>query len=1166
MLMLNEIRKKGAIVNTITLQPLSENSLNQLIASTLKCSLKLAQPLQQLVYQKTKGNPFFSTQFLKALYEDKLIKFNLDAGHWECDIVRVKEAVLCDDVVEFIAWQLQKLPAVTQEILKLAACIGNQFNLSILAVVCEKSETETAANLWKALQEGFILPQNDIYKFYIDREINDITQGEEIVVYKFLHDRVQQAAYSLIPEDQKQKTHLKIGQLLLKNTTQESLQEKVFEIVNQLNIGKELISLQFQREQLVELNLIAGYKAKTSTAYEAAAKYFEAGIELLIQDSWRHQYSLSFRLHKELAEVEFLCSHFENSERIIDLSLQEAQSVIDKAELYNLLIIQYTLQAKYLEAIEIGRQALALLDINLPSANLPDVLEPELLLASQNLGNRQIASLAQETDIQDTEKRMAIAVLQNIDAPAYFTNLELYSVIVVKSVNLSIQYGNAPESPKGYSTYGLLLGALKKDYQSGYQFGCLALQIAENFRNLAQKTQVCVIIVGYLNHWVKHLKFAETLTHDGYQAGLDSGELQFAGYMLIFKSLNSFHKGLGLDAVLEEALISMEFCQKTKNKWAIDAILGCQILASNLNGLTPDNLSFEIAHVNEFEYVSFCEINQSFSWLCTYKIIKSRILYLYGDFAKSLDCLKKASSYLNSILGHFSTVEYNLFTSLNLLALYQHVSDVEQENYRHQLVTNQKQMQYWAENSPDNFLHKYLLVEAEINRINGQMIEAMDFYDQAISSATQNDFIQDAALANELAAKFYLNWGKEKVAAGYMQEAYYCYARWGAKAKTDDLEKCYSHLLKPILQQQKITLNSLETIATKSFSSPTTGQNGLTISSTSTTISDTLDFTSILKASQNLSSEIELDKVIENLMQILLQNTGATKGALILPKGENWLIASIVNLHSHQTQQQMTCSIMSLDFTEELPKKIIYTVKNTLESIIFHDINQTNLWAGDEYLMRQQPQSVLCTPIFNQGKLRGILYLENQLTSGVFTNSRIQTIHLLCTQAAISIENATLYNALEQKVIERTQELSQTLENLKATHKKLIEAEKMAALGGLVAGVAHEINTPLGSSITVTSMLVAKTQTFVEAIAQGAIKRSLLQEYADTAQESSNLILGNLQRAGDLVQSFKQIAVDQSNLEQRKFAVKQYLEEILLSLSPKLNKLLIILPLLATTP
>ena len=1128
-LTLNEIEQLGANINTITLAPLGELNINRLVADTLLCATDIALPLSQLVYLKTQGNPFFTTQFLKGLYQDNCITFEVDAGYWQCDLAQARQLALTDDVVKFMVGRLQKLPEKTQAVLKLAACIGNQFDLATLAVVREDSQDKVATDLWRSLQEGFVIPESETYKFFQGKE-NEENAGETISVgYRFLHDRVQQAAYSLINEEKKQATHLYIGTLLLEKLSTAEREDRIFEIVNHLNLGRTLITEPAERDELAQLNLLAGSKAKASTAYIGALRYIQVGMELLTNDCWQEDYQLSFALHKERAEIEYLNGNIEIAEMWIERTLSNAKTPMEKAEVYNLSIVQYTLQAKYPEAIETGCKALALVDVDLPKENFEQVRDAELAIATEALKNRSFASLIDLPLMTQPEQKMAIKLLITLGPPTYRSHQRLWSVISAKAVNLCLKYGSTPEVGYIYPAFGGLRGYALNNYQNTGELLDVTIQLMQKFNNKSAESVAYLMIGSSLRHWSHHLKIASEDYLSSYRVGLESSNLQYAAYAFGHNMYCRFYQSIPLEKLLVETSESLAFSQKYKNQWAIDLFIGGQSIFTELMG-TKTNFA-------ESEYLEQCNNHKNWQVICIYNILKTQLLFFFDRLDEALEYGKQADREIINVApqGLLPYPHHLFIYSLLIASLYSDATETQKLEYWEKISSYQKQLDIWAQNCPENFLHLCSLVEAEIARISGKLLAAIELYDRAIAQAKANEYLQEEALGNELAAKFYLNWGKEKVAKIYMIEAYYCYVRWGAKAKTDQLEKKYPQLLTPILKKTPSSLNVSDTLNAK---------QSIDTSSSSTFV---LDLASVIKASQAISQEIELKALIYKLMNIIMENAGADKGTLILNHDHTWEILA------QCTKNKCDLLIIPLHNADNLPLSIINTVKHTQETILINDISQDTTFLGDNYFTQQQPKSLLCTPILNQGKLIGLLYLENHLTVGAFTPERIEIINLLTSQAAISIENAQLYNTLEQKVQQRTAELSEALENLKSTQKQLVESEKMAALGSLVAGVAHEINTPIGTSITVASTLADETQSFAKTVAQGQLKRSVLNNYLELAQESSQLMLRNLDRAGELIQSFKQIATDQSNLENRKFNLKQYLQEVALSLTPEIK-------------
>ncbi|MEC4896342.1 MAG: serine/threonine-protein kinase PknK, partial [Oscillatoria sp. PMC 1051.18] len=799
MLTLSEIQKAHLTLNTITLTPLPSSQINQLVADTLKSPKKLALPLGKLIFQKTQGNPFFATQFLKALSEENLIQFNFELGCWQCDISQIKQQALSDDVVEFMALQLEKLPLATQNILKLAACIGNQFDLATLAIVSEQSESETAANLWKALQEGLILPIGDVYKFYLGQESLTVISAEsQNVTYKFLHDRVQQAAYSLIPDDQKQTTHYQIGQLLLQEISQQATEERIFEIVNQLNYGKALISQQRERDELAQLNLIACRKAKAATAYQGGREYATIGLSLLGEKAWEQQYEMTLTFHNLAAELAMLCGEFEVMEQFVDTAIAQAHTLLEQINVYRTRIFSNICQNKLTSAIDIARGLLEQLGVTFPDSPTENDIQQAMAEIGQLIGNRKIEDLVHLPQMIDEEKIAIVQIANSIIPAAFITGSYLLPFVICLPVKLSIQYGNTSVSGFSYAFYSTIACNLVRDINTGTDFAELAIQIAAKQEAKGAKVDKSEVFgpVAYFGiHRRYQIKETLQLARESYTAALEVGNLDFAGRSAYTFCLNAFWCGQPLVELEKQ---TSAYCNGLVQLKQFMTANYCRIYWQSILNLMEDTehpslLSGEV--LQEAELLPHLLNANDLSGLYFLYLYKLSLSYLFEEIENAQNYAVEVKRYFMGGVGSVGEPAFYFYDSLTVLAPLKSNSE-EIAAACEQVRQNQTQLQkYWANYAPMNHQHKVDLVEAEKCRVLGQKIAASELYDKAISGAKTNEYIQEEALANELAAKFYLDLGRLRIAQDYAIEAYYCYSRWGAKAKVADLEKRYPQLL-----------------------------------------------------------------------------------------------------------------------------------------------------------------------------------------------------------------------------------------------------------------------------------------------------------------------------------------------------------------------------------
>ncbi len=1096
MLTLEQIQKINARVSHIILQPLSIDQVNQLISDTLSCSTEASNPLAELVFNKTNGNPFFLTQLLQSLYKQNLLSFDSSTGCWRWEIEEIQSVGITDNVVELMIGKIEKLDESTQAVLKLAACIGNRFDLGVLSIVNAKSLSATATALWSALQEGLIVPLSDDYKIPIlwNQEASSVGNSESIsfipnypssIPYRFLHDRVQQAAYALIPEHKKQEFNLKVGQELLKNAQQDEVEENIFDIVNHLNMGAKLIHCQSERNELAQLNLIAGKKAKASTAYEPALRYLETGLELLASDSWQHQYDLTLDMYVETVEAQYLNTRFEQAEKLSVVVLQQAITLLDKVKVYEIKIQSYYAKLQLQTAIDTAREILAQLGIVLPQKTSKLRIKKEHRAIELLLKDKHIEDLFDLPEMTDPYKLAAVRILLTVTSAAIITNSLLYPLVTLTTVNLCIKYGNPPQAAGVYVFYGQLLCGAMRDINTGYRFGKLSLRFLDKFNVRDFKALVIHCNNGFIRHWKEPLRAIELEEIQlAIHIGIETGALENACYNAIDYCLFSLFSGYNLEEEEHKYREYTNLTIKLKQEYSVYYIKACSQIALNLLILSKNEDCLIVSNSKKEEEILLEEwTKNNTQWLLYITYLGKLVVgYIFKNYEQAVEAGVLGEKYAACCAAYMVAVQNNFYYSLALLTLYPTYDTNKQKQILHKISLNQKIMKEWAHHSPDNSQHKYDLVEAEKARVLGNNIKAIEYYDRAIKGASKQGYIQEEAIAYERAAEFYRSIGREEIAQFYMKNAYHNYARWGATAKIKDLEAEYPHFLSKAGRTNRTAVKDISTTYS------TTDSN-----------SEVLDLTTVIKASLALAGEIILDKLLKKMMRIVLENAGAEKGFLILDKEGKWVIEAEGAVDSDDVTILQSIPVDSVDTDRLLPllsTAIINYVVRTQENVVLNDAAHEGQFTRDPYIVATQPKSILCTPLLHQGKLSGILYLENNLTTGAFTPDRVEVLRILSAQAAISIENSRFYEQLEnynrtleqrvetrtREIQEKNEELGTTLEKLKATQAQIIAQEKLASLGSLTAGIAHEIKNPLNFVNNFAELSVELTHELLEEI------------------------------------------------------------------------------------
>jgi PAS domain S-box-containing protein len=962
---LEALKNASARVEEITLAPLTSGHLAQLLSDALRCESERAGPLAQLVNEKSGGNPFFALQFITALAEEGLLTFDHDAVRWSWDLNRIHAKGYTDNVVDLMVGKLTRLPDETQAALQHLACLGNIAEITVLSIVHRTSEEEIHADLWEAVRLELIVR----------------LEG----VYRFVHDRVQEAAYSLIPTDQRARAHLRIGRLLAANTPPEKREEAIFEIVNQLNRGAELITVRDEREQLAELNLTAGKRAKASTAYTSALTYLVAGAALLEKDSWERRHELTFALELNRAECEFLTDAREEAEQRLAALSSRAATMVERATVACLRADLYMTLDQGSRAVAVGLDYLRHLGIDWSPHPTEEEARREYERIWSQIGGRTIEELVDLPLMSAPASLATLDVLTKLGPAAFFTDFNLHALVVCRAINLSLEHGYSDGSCPHFEWLGAVAGACFGDYQAGSRFGQLGYDLVEKRGLKRFQARTYNNFAVQVLPWTQHVRGIRDLLRRAFEAANKIGDLTFAAFSCSNMNANLLAAGDPLVDVQREVERGFAFVQKIRFGYAIDSLSPHLGLVRTLRGLTPKFGSFDDKQLDELRLERRFASNPDLGPAeYGYWLRKLQARFMAGDYESAIEAASRAEKRPGAWQTTVDTADHYFYGALSRAAIYDSALPDERQQHLDALAAYHRQLNIWAVNCPENFENRVALVSAEIARIECRILDAEHLYEQAIRSARANGFVHNEAVANELAGRFYAARGFEQIAQLYLRNARQCYLSWGADGKVQQLDKLYPHLRK-----EEPATDARHTIGA---------------------LIEDLDLATVLKISQAVSGEIVLEKLIDTLLRTAIEHAGAERGLLIAPRGNE------LRIQAEATAGSVTLELRDVPISSaELPETVIQYSARTQDSLMLDDASARGSFSNDEYILRTHARSILCLPLIKQGRLIAVLYLENNLAANVFTPARIVVLRVLVSAAAISLENSRLYRDLQER-------------------------------------------------------------------------------------------------------------------------------------------------------
>lgn len=1013
-LALEELRKTGIIPLDLKLSGLGMRDVRMLVADSLNLppeKTALADDLAESVMRKTEGNPFYAGEFLKSLYQENLIFLDEEEGIFGYDILKVRARALSEDLLVIIAQNIKHISRDGQVLLRLAACLGSQFDLRTMAACARMTPVRAAGEIEELLIEGLIIALDDSYKYAA------FSQTEEIeVTYRFVHDQVHAAAYASLSIDERQTNHLHIARTLLETLPFAERDDRILEIVHHLNIGRELILDEKERQQLIELNIQAGRKARDSSAHEESIRLFGVAYDALPPNASETLYDLYIGLHRDLGEANYIVGETKAADKYFDRVLAIARTPQEKVRVYELKIAMHAAKGNRAEAVRLGLEVLELLGIKIPARPSESRLKSEMQSAQKMLHGKSPERLIEVRPMEDPEGLAAMRICMQIATAAHTGTGHLFGVVIARMIILSMKLGNAPASAYAYAAYaGLLCGGLG-DPALGYQYGRMALDLVEKLEARDMRCRVYYLYASAVHHWHNPAQEAAQYLLHAYQAGLETGDLEYVASVIFLITCGPLWIGnKPLDEISAEIDRFGNALYRTGQKHVIELTSLCRQYISNLQGGSRNRARLTGERFYEDDVSAEWRSADYSEGLYYLQLFRTRLADLFGQHDSAVSAAEKAVPYLQAVHGSSTLPFLDLHESLSAAALARSAKGSEKKQYTAQFESLAERISRYSALSPVNFKHHELTLRAVRSAGSADHGTAIAMFDQAIESAAKHGLLMDEAYANELAASYYIDLGQRKFALLYVKEAVRLYRKLNVTAKVEDLENHF----------------------------PETVRGGALQTATLTEASAGLDVITFAKSAATLSGEIKLEGLVDRLLRIVMENSGAQKSHLVLVRDGSLLAAAAGNALTGQVQN---LELIPLEQYQFLPQTILLLTERTRAPVVLDEASADSRFKDDPYIKEVKPRSVLCMPVLLQGRLTSLLYLENNGAPGVFHTGRLESLQVLSAQIATSLENAQLYENL-QKALDQEKQAKQAQIQINEAIKRFVPSEFLTLLG-----------------------------------------------------------------------------------------------------------------------